>query len=193
MKVYIGPYGYSYISAFRIQDWIMEKKYTTAKWWELEPEQMDRFDLAVEKFCGVLQKVLDYTINKITRRERNIRVRIDPYDTWSMDHTLALIIHPMLVQLLKTNHGYFHSDPEDVPHIGKGEVDELGLDDKEEERYRWIMEEMIWAFNQIANGDEFEEFYTEEGKWDLEAKAKQDERIGNALRLFGKYFRGLWD
>ncbi len=37
--------------------------------------------------------------------EQKVSVRIDPWDTWSMDRTLALIVHPMLKQLHKTNHG----------------------------------------------------------------------------------------
>ena len=37
--------------------------------------------------------------------EQKKSIRIDPWDTWSMDHTLAEIIHPMLKQLRKTAHG----------------------------------------------------------------------------------------
>lgn len=29
-------------------------------------------------------------------KERKISIRIDPWDVWNMDHTLALIIVPML-------------------------------------------------------------------------------------------------
>jgi hypothetical protein len=193
MKVYIGPYG-TYISAYKIQDWIMEKKYTIEKWWHMEPEQMDRFDLFVEKVIDGIQFVLNKTINKITDRDRTIKVRIDGYDTWSMDHTLALIIHPMLVQLKETNHGYFTPDPEDVPHIGKGEEtdysysDTLALD-----RYNWIMDELIWTFESLKSNDEFDLFYTEENGWDMEGRDKHDARIKNGLRLFGKYYRALWD
>jgi len=32
-------------------------------------------------------------------------ILLDPYDTWNMDHTLALIIVPMLKQLKATKHG----------------------------------------------------------------------------------------
>ena len=32
------------------------------------------------------------------RKNRATRVEIEPYDTWSMDCTLAMIIHPMLDQ-----------------------------------------------------------------------------------------------
>ena len=37
--------------------------------------------------------------------EREISVKIDKWDTYSMDHTLAMIAHPMLVQLRDTTHG----------------------------------------------------------------------------------------
>ena len=40
-----------------------------------------------------------------SKNERKVKVRIDEYDTWSMDHTLALIILPMLKQLKATKHG----------------------------------------------------------------------------------------
>jgi hypothetical protein len=173
----------------------MEKKYTREKWWNLEPEQMDRFDLTVEKFVSSIQFVLDKTINKITNRERKVKVRIDPYDTWSMDHTLALIIHPMLVQLKKTNHGFFSVDIEDVPHIGKGEETDGGYSDTlAEDRYNWVMDQMIWTFDHLANQDDYDLFFNKETEeWDRDAQADHDKRIKNGLRLFGKYYRGLWD
>ena len=196
MKVYIGPYSWKFINAYKIQDWIMEKKYTTQKWWNMEPEQMDRFDLFVDRVAEGLQFVLDKTINKITDRERrNIKVRIDKYDTWSMDHTLALIIHPMLVQLKNTNHGYFTSDPEDVPHLGKGDEVDFGHNDSlAYDRYNWIMDEMIWTFNTLKSDEDHKHFFNEEtGEYNFEGQKEHDDRISNGLRLFGKYFRGLWD
>jgi hypothetical protein len=47
--------------------------------------------------------------------EQKKSIRIDPWDTWSMDHTLADIILPMLKQLRKTQHGAPCTDDEDVP------------------------------------------------------------------------------
>ena len=121
-----------------------------------------------------------------------INIQIDKFDTWSMDHTLAMIIHPMLVQLYKTNHGYFHSDPEDVPEVGEGDKDEYGSDSKQYQRYCWIMEELIWTFDQIRD-DEKEMQFHKDHKYDIEGHNKYNDRIQNGLRLFGKYFRGLWD
>ena len=51
--------------------------------------------------------------------ERTINVRIDDFDTWSMDHTLAPIILPMLIQLKETKHGSPKVDDADVPHLQK--------------------------------------------------------------------------
>jgi len=38
--------------------------------------------------------------------KQSVKVKIDEWDTYSMDHTLAKIILPMLKQLKETNHGY---------------------------------------------------------------------------------------
>lgn len=40
------------------------------------------------------------------KEDRVVNIHIDKWDTWNMDHTLALIIVPMLKQLRDTNHGY---------------------------------------------------------------------------------------
>jgi hypothetical protein len=105
-----------------------------------------------------------------------------------MDHTLALIIHPMLVQLNNTNHGFFCADREDVPSIPDDDDETLV-----EQRYKWIMEEMIWAFEHLKNDNDYELFYNKETGWDREAHQAHHDRIANALRLFGKYYRALWD
>ena len=38
--------------------------------------------------------------------EQNISVKINKWDTWNMDVTLAHIIHPMLVQLKETKNSH---------------------------------------------------------------------------------------
>lgn len=61
-------------------------------------------------------------------RTQKISVKIDKWDTWSMDHTLAHIILPMLKQLKATNHGY-----------------PSGLSEQEWDE---IQDKMIWSFEQ---------------------------------------------
>ena len=39
------------------------------------------------------------------KNEPKVSVHIDDFDTWSMDHTLAYIIEPMLKQLKETKQG----------------------------------------------------------------------------------------
>jgi hypothetical protein len=80
-------------------------------------------------------------------------VKIDRYDTWSMDHTLAHIILPMLKQLKEKQHGAGFVDDEDVPE-GLGlrsteaapKENEYDTDSNHFARWEWVMNEMIFAF-----------------------------------------------
>ena len=129
------------------------------------------------------------------KRNRKIDIRIDPYDTWSMDHTLALIIVPMLKQLRDTKHGSPLVDNEDVPpHM---RYSSLGPDDPEwwpdnwvHYKWEWVLNELIWTFEQLIKDDDR---VIELFSLDLVKYMEYNDRIKNGLRLFGKYYRGLWD
>jgi hypothetical protein len=100
--------------------------------------------------------------------DRTIQVEIEKFDTWSMDHTLALIIHPMLVQLKASIHGAPNTDDADVPeHLRSTlssipKTDVCDTDEFHFDRWNWILDEMIWAFEQTINDDGDEQFYTGE-------------------------------
>ena len=134
-------------------------------------------------------------------RTRKITIRIDKYDTWSMDHTLAAIIHPMLIQLKETKRGAPNTDDWDVPHgiksvNAKPKVNEWDTDEFHFVRWDFIMDEMIHAFGQLKEDDWTARFYTEDGdSFTVDEKGldEEDKRIHNGLRLFGKYYRNLWD
>lgn len=158
------------------------------------------------------------------------KIVIEEFDTWSMDHTLAKIILPMLIQLKETKHGSPLIDDEDVPHLYKQGTssnesaiydlfasqyqDELFWN-QYEERWEYVIGEMIWAFEQKVL-DEWQSQYSK-GEYDFQwtevengmsemtagpnhtfevddkgIKAHQ-ERMTNGFRLFGKYYEGLWD
>jgi len=71
------------------------------------------------------------------------------------------------------------------------------------------MGEMIWAFEQLQPDCDWEsQYYVVNPKadvfnldnlgeyfssYDNEGRAKHQARISNGLRLFGKYYQGLWD
>lgn len=129
--------------------------------------------------------------------EQVVEVHIDKWDTWSMDHTLAPIILPMLIQLKQTTHGAPNVDLEDVPEglrpTNTEEWQKLyneggETDEKFFERWDWVMDEMIYAFDCKANKDEV--YMRLEDQTEIK---KEQKRISNGFRLFGKYYESLWD
>jgi hypothetical protein len=144
--------------------------------------------------------------------DSKVEVHIHNYDTWSMDYTLALIVLPMLKQLKETKHGAPAVSLKDVPEslwpVGEKGISKLythgETDDNYFKRWDWVMDEMIWAFEQKCL-DHWEDAYygpyipnPDGGLGDFEwidydgLKAHQ-ERMTNGFRLFGKYYEGLWD
>lgn len=81
--------------------------------------------------------------------ERKIKIQIDRWDTWSLDHTLALIIHPALVQFKNNNNGH----PSDMTG----------------EEWDQIIDKMISAFAEILDEDIS---FTEKGQEGLELFGK---------------------
>ncbi len=99
--------------------------------------------------------------------ERKIKIQIDKWDTWSMDHTLSIIIHPLLVQLQATKHGAPLVDDEDVPEELRSssappKKNEYDTDDNFHKRWDWVLDEMIWAFAQKVDDKADDQFHTGE-------------------------------
>jgi len=156
-----------------------------------------------------------------SKQERTIKVQIDSWDTWSMDHILAYIILPMLKQLKETKHGAPFVDPKDCPpelkpkKLTKKEKENGHTDSTHFERWDWVLDEMIFAFENKVNDDWEEQFETGESdlQWkkledgcsqmvegpnhtrvyDWEGRKAYQSRITNGFRLFGKYYENLWD
>ena len=129
--------------------------------------------------------------------DQKVEVHIDKWDTWSMDYTLSYIILPMLKQLKATKHGSADVDNEDVPiNLRAPEEDvlkykKLGETDPDFfKRWDWVLDEMIYAFDCKANKDEV---YMRFDIKDKIAMQKEQDRISNGFRLFGKYYEALWD
>jgi hypothetical protein len=192
MKVYLSNYRNHWLSPYTI----LERVFF---WREIDYDEpmIDRLANILDPFCQALLKFLDFVHPKVTY------VKIDKWDTWSMDCTLGNIILPMLKQLKETNHGYHLVDLEDVPvelrSITHEEYDnQLYFDwyqDKQFEdlgsaRWDWVMNEMIWTFEQLVN-DTDEQFFI--NGYDREGLKRHETRMANGFRLFGKYYRGLWD
>ena len=213
MKVKIGEYTSRLTCDIHSNH--MNKKYGYVDW----PKVQDRKDDVLESIEDAVQSVYN-VFNWIwyDRRTQKVKVRIDRWDTWSMDHTLANIVLPMLVQLKETKHGSPNTDNADVPkelRMSKKDMTQFAkdgsTDDKFFKRWDWILDEMIWAFNQKCR-DNWEDDYYEYRDWDQEESKDPDslfglklvwedregqkahrERMTNGFKLFGKYYENLWD
>ena len=214
MLVKIGPYR-NWIGPYQIAEALCfwAKKEKDEYGIDRHPEWVDNFgNWLAETKSGddsLLTKACQWFESK---RKRKIKIRIDKYDTWSMDHTLALIIVPMLKQLHATKHGAPLVDDEDVPEELRStsappKENDWDTDENHFKRWDWVMEEMIWAF-EVHNDDNAEDKFFDHSEVDRKekfneqfAKIKIDreglnefqKRKQNAFRLFGKYYQALWD
>jgi len=202
VKVYLSKYRYHWISPYTV----LEKVFF---WREIDYDEpiIDKWSDRLTPICQGIQKVLDFIHPKINY------VKIDRWDTWSMDYSLSFIIVPMLKQLKETKHGAPFVDDEDVPEELKStsappKENEWDTDDNHFKRWDWALNEMIWAFEQNLDTNSEEKFF-DHAEWDEKEKdfgknlhkikidqpglkAHQD-RKANGFRLFGKYYQGLWD
>lgn len=174
MKVKIGPYK-NWIGPYQIAEalcfWVpkVEHEYGIKD----KPEWVHNFGSWLaggDDKDSLLMKACTWIESK---RKRTFKVKIDRWDTWSMDSTLAPIILPMLKQLQETKHGSAVVDLEDVPEsmrtVETEDWDEqLVFDfytDKKDfqhddihTRWSWILSEMIFAFEHKVD-DSWEDAY----------------------------------
>jgi hypothetical protein len=220
MKIYLSNYRYHWISPYTIlehiffwTDWskcgrnkgvIEDKDYVD------HPEWVERWANRITPISTAIRVVLDFIHPPIKY------VKIDRWDTWSMDHTLAYIILPMLKQLDKEKHGAPYTEDDDVPeylrsHMAQPKENEWDTDSLHFMRWDWILAEMIWAFEQEIRDDDEAEFFdhsecgdekfpwNEAGQYISKIKVDEkglkahQERKKNGFRLFGKYYQNLWD
>lgn len=169
-----------------------------------------------ETYIGKWLKIKSYGSHS------KMHVHIDNWDVWNMDTTLARIVYPMLLKLKELKHGSPSVDDEDVPDELKStnappKENEWDTDGLHHDRWDWVLDEIIWTFSQLQKGDNGDSmFYSgdsdilfepiEDGKLfemkrgpkdtfrvDDEGKKAHYKRIENGLRLFAKYYFGLWD
>jgi hypothetical protein len=207
-------YGYEYTAerVHRFGEWLAHGSV------EPEPEVGEIVDWDRKRHNTLLYRFLTWINSK---KEQKIEVRIDRWDTWSMDHTLAYIVLPMLKQLKATKHGGPYVDPKDVPaelqgkKLTKKQKANGEVDDKHFERWDWVLDQMIFAFENKLDDSWEEQFETGESdlqmkklengnyqmvhgpkhtrEYDWDGRKAYQDRISNGFRLFGKYYENLWD
>ena len=98
-------------------------------------------------------------------------VKIDHSDVWNLDTTLSLIIEPALKLLKERKHGAPAVDDEDVPDHLKStsappKKDEYDVDELFFDRWNYVMDEMIFAF-ECLNTDWENQFHSGNVDWNF--------------------------
>jgi hypothetical protein len=162
MKVYLSNYRHHWISPYTLIDYL----FFWTKWskchrdkslaralsnleddstWSDRPDWVEKWHDRIAPLSEGIQKTLDLIHPKIDY------VKVDYWDTWGMDYSLAQVILPLLRQLHDKNHGAPFVDDEDVPDDLKStsappKENEWDTDQNHFKRWHWVMEEMIFAF-----------------------------------------------
>lgn len=223
MKVKIGPYT-NYIGPFQIAEKILfwKDKY---KLNEENPAECHKDSDDIHALGEKLSKV-KWLVKLCgwynARQERKISVKVDSYDTWSADHTLAMIITPVLKQLKEAKMGAPYVDDKDVPKelrstsappLTEDEKNCGATDENHFKRWDWILDEMIWTFEQHSTEWE-EQYYSGESdiqfekmenglsklvngpahtfEVDRKGIEKHRKRMDKGRMLFAKYYECLW-
>ena len=97
---------------------------------------------------------------------RKINVKIDRYDTWGLDHTLACVILPALIQIRDNKHGV---PSEFVQRVGGDFDNNLVFDFIKEDdnevfdalcnKWNETLDKMIWSFLQLSIEDDYDNQY----------------------------------
>ena len=114
-------------------------------------------------------------IGKYKKNEnpRTIKIEIDDWDIWNLDHTLAMVIHPALVKFREN----LNSHPSEVTG----------------EEWEEILDKMIFSFDVISNELFIEQQFFRDGTWHKEEYEEHNKKIQEGIDLFAKWFRGLWN
>lgn len=210
MKIYTNKPKNNWISPYTV----LEKVFFWRKGYDAFAKEPPVF---LSKLCNGW-----YNLANFVNREINY-IKIDRWDVWSMDSTLATIILPMLKQLKKDKHGAGYIDDEDVPYglrsfNSSTKKHDSDADDFHFMRFDWLLDELIWTFTALHPDTDYEDNYhygdidfiwidipdkpgfksvhtspRNTHRFDRKGHEVYQLRINNGLRLFGKYYQALWD
>ena len=217
MRVWTSKYRNHWISPYIILTKICFWEKDKDKIYNLKDDPANPYEpwvKVLDPICKAWQKFLDLVHPRIEY------IKLDRWDTWSFDHTMAEIILPGLKQLKETKHGAPFVDDKDVPKELRStnadpKENEWDIDSNHFKRWDYVLDEMIWAFEQKVNDNADSKFFdhsayesskvgTDEWfndmtagvsktKYDRKGHAKWQARKANGFRLMGKYFEALWD
>lgn len=143
--------------------------------------------------------------------ERKVEIQIDEYDSWNVDHTLALVALPLLKQLKEEKHGAPYVDDKDVPEelrstSAKPKENEYDIDEFHFQRWDYVLDCILWSLEQHTASNAEDKFYdhsevNEEDdimdqvkaiKVDTKGLAEHNARKQKGFELLGKYWTNCW-
>ena len=180
MKIYKSNYRDHWVSPYTILETVCFWEKDRDRIFNLDDDPKNPYQRWVDwltPICSAWCKFLDFVHPKINY------VKIDRWDTWNLDGTLADIVLPMLKQLKVKKQGAPFVDDEDVPEelrstSAPAKANEYDVDDHHFKRWDWVMDEMIYAFECKVHDDWTEKYYT--GTADYQFK-KLDETHFNPI------------
>lgn len=137
-------------------------------------------------------------ISKFYNSGQKVNIEIDRYDTYNVDHTLGLIILPMLVQLKNTKHGV----PSEFADVGGEDYSlqdsfdfykESHNDAFNEAVKKWdeVLDKMIWSFLQIVDDNYSSKYH--HGNFDFDWDKVAGEQFYNPITKQHEGFSQLVD
>jgi hypothetical protein len=211
MRVYINNYKNHWVSPYKILDYI----FFWTDWskcsrnWSLKETLEDENRLMKDKKSKYVEhpewvevwaerlmpisKAIQWVWDKVDRKINY--VKIDRWDTWSMDHTLSYIILPMLKQLRETTHGSPLVDDEDVPDELKStsappKENEWDTDSNHHKRWMYVLNEMIFAFERKVDDSWEDNFRSGEIDWVSVPIDKDGNEVPKGEHLYYKMKEG---
>jgi len=113
-------------------------------------------------------------IENVLEDNPQVEIEVDRNDVISMDCTMSILLLPMMRKFKENMMGY--------PYNGNGEEDP----DSSDGEAKWLatIDEIIWAMEVTANGENYD--------WFGEQKIHLHHRRQAAFELFGKNFGNFW-
>jgi len=190
MKVRINSYRDYIINPHRWFDKWICYNHAVESAWLVDEENYTKLDKKIEKITDVLSNIFRPINFWWMDKERKIDVKIDNFDVWNLDSTLAYVILPALKVLRDQKHGSPFVEDIDCPNIKNDADDTKSI----EARWNYVLDQIIWSFEQVNSDWEEQYFEKKDGKYsfDREGMKLHEEKMNKGFQLFGKYYSALW-
>lgn len=123
-----------------------------------------------------------------SKRKDTVKAKLDHWDHFDAYTVIAAAALPLLKAMREDMRGSAIVDEEDVPEAVTAHLTE---DEKIHARWEWVVDEIIWALEQVQPNYDWEEQYYDIDK-SYELREEHQKQMANGFRLFGKYFMNLW-